>query len=141
MWVVVVVVVWCVYVVWSDDVVDAVDRRSSANFRRAALGLCGIVAGVEKAIWSAVWLRCLLRAQVRPRKLLVLLEWRRGGRVSGAERGARGRSSVLAEKRGGWEGDDVRSVGGRVCLRDLPRPRALVCDRDRDIGIWGYRLG
>lgn len=61
------------------------------------------------------------------RKLLVLFEWRRtDDRVGGgAERGEPERSSVLGEKRDEWE-SDVRSVGGRDCLRDLPRPSALV---------------
>ena len=78
--------------------------------------------------------RCL-RDHVRPRarKLLVLFEWRREARVrvGGADRGGCGepeRSSALGEKRDACE-VDVRIVGGRVCLRDLPRPRAFVCAR------------
>lgn len=73
---------------------------------------------------------------MRPRvkKLLVLFEWRSVDRVGGAERGEGEpeRSSAVGEKRDEWEWD-VRSMGGRDCLRDLPRPRALVYDG------WGYR--
>ena len=56
--------------------------------------------------------------------------------MGGAERGGGEpeRSSVLGEKRDEWE-TDVRIMGGRVCLRDLPRPRALVYDQVR------YRWG
>jgi hypothetical protein len=57
----------------------------------------------------------------------VLFEWRSEDRVGGAERGGGEpeRSSGLGEKRDEWE-CDVRSIGGRDCLRDLPKPRALV---------------
>lgn len=83
-----------------------------------------------------------MRDQVRPsaRKLLVLFEWRREALVGGADRGGRGepeRSSVLGEKRDACE-VDVRIMDGRVCLRDLPRPRAFVCARG---GIERGKLG
>ncbi len=71
---------------------------------------------------------------MRPRvkKLLVDLEWRSVDRVGGGARetGEPERSSVLGEKRDEWE-SDVRSMGGRESLCDLPRPRALVYDRYR----------
>ena len=58
--------------------------------------------------------------------MLALFEWRRmEDRVGGADRGEPERSSVLGEKRDEWE-SDVRIIDGRVSLRDLPRPRALV---------------
>lgn len=130
-----------------EDAVDDVEGR---------FGIIGVV-GAEKIILSAVWFLCLclpLRVQVRPRvkKLLVDLEWRSGvDRVGGGERGECGergeaegepeRSSVLGEKREEWD-SDVRRMGGRDSLRDLPRPRALVYNsKDIDIDIDRGKLG
>jgi len=61
----------------------------------------------------------------------MLFEWRREC-VGGAELGGEPERSGLGEKRDEWE-CDVRSIGGRdCCLRDLPKPRALVYDGDGD---------
>jgi len=127
-------VVYGVYtVVGLEDVKEEeeVERRSSVNLVRV-FGL-GVV-GTEK-MRSAAWPHCLrVRDQVRMTagKLLVLFEWRSEVCVGGAERGEPERWSAVGEKRDEWE-SDVRSIGGRDCLRDLRRPRALV--------YAGYRLG